>query len=101
MSPEDKLEDIVPLLSHPEILSDDIPDDPPDGKQSIHDGNSIGYYREFLKEDKWVLNTLENLHYIPFSSPPTDYFEKNNESANTEKQVLQYVKEIGFSPKMC
>ena len=63
-------------------------DPPPPGDRSIHDQQSIRYYKEELKADQWVLETLAKKHHIPFMSRPTQYYEKNNKSADDEKEVL-------------
>ena len=69
-----------------ELLGSDVPQFT--GEQSIHDEESIKYYKEELKAEKWVLDTLTEYHHIPFSSLPPEYYEINNKSAEEEKQVL-------------
>ena len=65
-----------------------IPGDPATGAQSIHDEKSIQFYKENLKADKWVIDTLTQMHCIPFKSDPPLYFEQNNISAKKEKKAL-------------
>ena len=76
------------LDENPDLCFDDIPGDPAPGIRSIHDDISIQYYKNELNADQWVLNTLTNEHHIPFTSLPPKYHEKNNKSADEEKQIL-------------
>ena len=56
--------------------------------RSIHDKESIDFYRQELGASEWVIDLLENFHKIPFTSTPTKYREKNNKSAVEEKDIL-------------
>ena len=56
--------------------------------RSIHDKESIDFYKRELAADKWVVDQLENYHKIPFTSKPPKYLEKNNKSATEEKEIL-------------
>ena len=59
-----------------------------DSSTSIHSERSVQFYREILKADSWVLETLENHYKIPFFKTPTPYYEKNNQSAIQNKKFL-------------
>ena len=87
---EDEFSLIIHSIGHvPGDPTGQVPvDPPPPGDRSIHDQESIRYYKEELKADQWVLETLAKKHHIPFKSRPTQYYEKNNISADAEKEVL-------------
>jgi len=44
---------------------------------AIHKQEFRPFWRDVLKADEWVLNTLEKGYMIPFSSSPTQYEEQN------------------------
>ena len=87
---EDEFSLIIHSTGHvPGDPTGQVPGDPPPpGDRSIHDQESIRYYKEELKADQWVVETLAKKHHIPFKSRPTQYYEKNNKSAVAEKEVL-------------
>ena len=64
------------------------PEDPTPSTRSIHDDQSVQYYKEVLKADNLVLSTLTTFHKIPFKSLPEKYYERNNKSAMDNKQIL-------------
>lgn len=90
MDVEDEFSLIIDTTGHvPGDPTGHVPGDPPPlGDRSIHDQESIRYHNQELKADQWVLETLAKKHHIPFRSRPTEYYEKNNKSADAEKEVL-------------
>ena len=58
-------------------------------KMSIHDEKSILFYKEILKVDDWVINTLEKGLNIDLKWPIYYYVEVNNKSARQNMPVLR------------
>ena len=48
---------------------------------SIHNPKNFAYWKDTLKANKWVLETLENGYALPFTTAPQQYEEPNNKSA--------------------
>jgi len=44
---------------------------------SIHKPEYRNFWKDVLKADEWVMNTIDKGYMIPFHSPPTQYEEPN------------------------
>ena len=76
------------LIPNKNTPTDKKTDIPKPKKRSIHDKQSILYYRKALQAEKSVLSVLEHKYKIPLIAEPTEYYEPNNYSAHRHKDFL-------------